>query len=116
MLSEKLAENGVTFARLDLLLEKLDDEGGQVDVNFLSTYPGRYLHYVIHTMRTYIQNDNAQLLIKWSYRLLGAIEIFYEDDDTLGCSRISDGTMDEVLNIVNSIDHTLEHDQKTEVE
>lgn len=114
MLSEKLAERGVTFARLDLLLEKLDDEGGQIDVNFLNTYPGRYLHRAIHMMRIYIADDNVMPLIKWSYRLLGAIEILYEDDDTLGCSRISDGTMDEVLNIVNSIDHTLEHDQKTE--
>ena len=110
MLSEKLAENGVTFARLDLLLEKLDDEGGQTDVNFLNTFPGRYLHHVIHMMRTYIDDENVLPLIKWSYRLLGAVEILYEDDDTLGCSRISDGTMDEVINIVNSIDDTVRYD------
>lgn len=98
-----LIDEGVTRARLDALLEKLDGEDGG---DFLHSYPGRYVKRLVNDIgRMFDRNiDTAQpyYTLEDGQRLLGAISLLYDDDAT--GSRISDDTMDEVEEIAQAID------------
>lgn len=98
-----LLDEGVTEARLDVLMEKLDDEDGG---DFLYSYPGRYVKRLVNDIRRMFDRniDTAQpyYTLEDGQRLLGAISLLYNDD--VNGSRISDDTMDEVEEIVQAID------------
>ena len=101
--AQKLTEAGVTPARLDALLERLDDEDGG---DFLYGHPGRYIKRLIRVIKHVFDDpdiaSDVEGIMTTAYELLGAVCVLYEDD-MVSNSRISDETMDEVDDLSGAI-------------
>lgn len=98
-----LIECGVTSARLDALLELLDNQDGG---NFLSTGAGTFIKRRVQDIKRIFDRNIAEAqpfyTIEDAERLFGAVCVLYEYDSDEG-SRISDDAMDEVEEVTAQI-------------